>query len=73
VHFVPRKELLPWTGFAILAGFVFAGLFAWTGNLLAPICAHVLVNGVNLPLLARRYATQVPETDDERPVVPPEA
>jgi len=55
VHFVPRRELLPWTGFAILAGFIFGGLFILTGNLVAPICAHVLVNAVNLPLLVRRY------------------
>lgn len=54
-HLVPRRELMPWAGFAVGAGFVFAGLFIVTGNLVAPICAHVLVNAVNLPLLVRRY------------------
>jgi membrane protease YdiL (CAAX protease family) len=56
LHFVPRRELLPWTGFALVAGLIFAALFEWTGNLVAPIAAHVLVNGVNLPWLIRRYA-----------------
>jgi len=55
VHFVPRREFLPWTVFAILAGFLFGALFAWTGNLIAPVVAHTIVNGVNLPLLVRRY------------------
>ena len=60
VHFVPRREFLPWTGFAIGAGFVFGGLFVWTGNLVAPMVAHIVVNAVNLPLLVRRYG----EPDD---------
>jgi membrane protease YdiL (CAAX protease family) len=55
VHFVPRSEFLPWTVFALLAGLLFGGLFLWTGNLVAPVVAHVVVNGVNLPLLVRRY------------------
>lgn len=56
VHFVPRREFLPWTGFSVAAGFLLGGLFEATGNLVAPIVAHALVNGVNLSLLARRYA-----------------
>ncbi len=59
-HFVPRREFLPWTGFSIAAGFVLGGLFAWTGNLIAPIVAHAVVNGVNLTLLVRDYA---PDSD----------
>ena len=55
LHFVPRREFLPWTVFAVLAGFGFGALFEWTGNLVAPIVAHVVVNGVNLPLLIRDY------------------
>jgi membrane protease YdiL (CAAX protease family) len=55
VHFVPRREFLPWTGFALAAGLIFAALFEVTGNLIAPVVAHVLVNAVNLPWLVRRY------------------
>jgi len=55
VHFVPRRELLPWTAFAIVVGLLFGILFEWTGNIVAPIVAHAVVNGINLPMLARRY------------------
>jgi len=56
VHFVPRRELLPWTGFAVAAGFLLGWLFDTTGNLVAPIVAHVTINAVNLWLLTSRYA-----------------
>ncbi len=52
-HFVPRRELLPWTGFAVLAGFGLGWLFETTGNLAAPITAHIAVNGINLRRLTR--------------------
>jgi len=54
VHVGPGRDFLPWTVFAILAGGLFGGLFLATGNLVAPIVAHAVVNGINLPLLARR-------------------
>ena len=59
VHFVPRREFLPWTGFAILAGLLFGALFEATGNLVAPVVAHMLVNAVNLRWLSLRYAPRV--------------
>ena len=55
VHFVPRRQLLPWTGFAIAVGLLFGWMFETTGNLVAPVVAHCVVNGVNLPLLIRQY------------------
>ena len=55
LHFVPRREFLPWTGFAVVVGFLFGALFLWTGNLVAPVVAHVMVNAVNLPVLIRDY------------------
>lgn len=57
VHFVPRRELLPWTAFAVAAGFGLGWLYDWTGNLVAPVVAHTVVNAVNLPLLVRRYGS----------------
>ena len=53
-HFVPRRELLPWTGFTVLAGFGLGALYEVTGNLVAPLVAHAAVNAVNLRLLTRR-------------------
>jgi membrane protease YdiL (CAAX protease family) len=53
-HWAPRRALLPWTAFALAAGLLLGGMFAATGNLAAPITAHVLINAVNLRLLTRR-------------------
>jgi hypothetical protein len=55
VHFAPKRELLPWTGFALCAGLVLGALFEFTGNLVAPIVAHVGINAVNLRRLVVRY------------------
>jgi membrane protease YdiL (CAAX protease family) len=57
-HFAPRRELVPWTGFSLAAGFALGGLFQATGNLLAPVVAHAFVNAVNLRLLSRDYASE---------------
>jgi membrane protease YdiL (CAAX protease family) len=54
-HFVPRRELLLWSVFSLVAGLLLGGLFDATGNLLAPTVAHVVVNGVNLNRLVREY------------------
>lgn len=54
-HFLPRRELALWSLYAVAMGFAFGALFEWTGHLMAPVTAHALVNGVNLPRLARRY------------------
>jgi membrane protease YdiL (CAAX protease family) len=58
-HFVPRRELLPWTGFTLAAGFLLGILYDATGNLLAPIVAHVVINAVNLRILTLRYGTGI--------------
>jgi membrane protease YdiL (CAAX protease family) len=54
-HLVPRRDLLPWTGFTVAAGLLLGALFEATGNLLAPIVAHAVVNAVNLRFLSERY------------------
>jgi membrane protease YdiL (CAAX protease family) len=51
-HFAPRRELLPWTLFSIAVGFLLGLLFEVTGNLLAPVAAHFVINAVNLRLLS---------------------
>jgi membrane protease YdiL (CAAX protease family) len=56
VHFVPRRELLPWTLMSIAAGFLLGWLFDATGNLIAPVVAHAGINAVNLRFIAQRYA-----------------
>ncbi|MBW2425386.1 MAG: CPBP family intramembrane metalloprotease [Deltaproteobacteria bacterium] len=54
-HFLPRRELFAWSLFAVGMGFALGGLYEWTGHLAAPIAAHVVVNAINLPRLARRF------------------
>lgn len=54
-HFLPRRELFVWSLFAAAMGFLLGWLFEWTGQLAAPIAAHAVVNGINLPRLARRF------------------
>ncbi len=55
-HIAPRRELLPWTLFSLAAGFLLGALFDATGNLVAPVVTHILVNAVNLRFLSVRYA-----------------
>ena len=51
IHTGPGPSYRMWTAFAALAGLVLGGLMLWRGNLLAPVLAHVLVNGINLQRL----------------------
>jgi len=65
-HFMPRRELALWSVYAVAMGFGFGSLYEWTGNLVAPVVAHVVVNGINLPRLARSHEekSQVAATTD---------
>lgn len=51
IHSGPGRAYRLWTLFAAIAGLLLAGLMLWRGNLLAPVIAHVVVNGVNLSRL----------------------
>ncbi len=64
-HFLPRRELALWSLFAVAMGFAFGWLFEWTGQLAAPVAAHVVINGINLPRLAQRGAQRSPSPADE--------
>lgn len=66
-HFLPRREMALWSLYAAVMGFVFGLLFEQTGRLLAPVVAHVAVNAINLPRLARRAEArlQPPTTQDD--------
>jgi CAAX protease family protein len=54
-HFVPRRGLRGWTLFALAAGLLLGALYEATGNLVAPVVAHVGINAVNLYRLSREY------------------
>lgn len=54
LHTGRERGLWVWTVFAAAAGLLFGGLVLYTGNLLAPMIAHVVVNAINLGRLVRR-------------------
>jgi membrane protease YdiL (CAAX protease family) len=51
-HFVPRRDLAPWSAFALAAGLVLGALYEATASLVAPVVAHAALNAVNLWRLA---------------------
>lgn len=55
-HLVPTRPLALWSLFAAAAGLLLGLLFERTGNLVAPVVAHVAVNALNLRWLVRRFA-----------------
>lgn len=63
VHFLPRRELAFWSVFAMAIGAGLGQLYEWTGHLAAPVAAHVVVNGINLPRLAARRERLTAERD----------
>ena len=52
------RTLLKSPGFALVAGLLLGGMMLWRGNLLSPVLAHALVNGINLRQLGRAAAAE---------------
>ena len=57
-HFVPRKAFLPWSAYAVFAGFLLGSLFELTHNLVPPVLAHSVINFVLILVLNRRKTMQ---------------
>lgn len=53
LHVGPDRRYLLWTGWALLAGFLFGWLSLLTGGLLAPVLAHTLHNAATFALWKR--------------------
>jgi membrane protease YdiL (CAAX protease family) len=60
VHVGPDRRYLVWTAWAVLAGFLFGGLYEVTGGLLAPILAHSGHNAATLLLWKRSRKRSAP-------------
>jgi membrane protease YdiL (CAAX protease family) len=60
VHVGPDRRYLVWTAWAVLAGFLFGGLYEVTGGLLAPILAHSGHNAATLVLWKRSRKGSAP-------------
>lgn len=65
VHVGPTRRFWIWTVWATAMGFVFGALYAATGELLAPIVAHVLINYENMHFI-EGYDPEPPKHDDRR-------
>jgi membrane protease YdiL (CAAX protease family) len=75
LHTGPGRSFQLWTLFAAVAGLCFGLLIAHLGTLLAPMAAHMLVNGVNLHRLVTRpphpeEADEPEDPDDAGPQAP---
>lgn len=53
-HIAPDRRLWPWPFLATAMGFAFGWLFEYTGDVLAPVLAHFVINFVSLTLMRRR-------------------
>ncbi len=63
VHVPSSRALVPWTLTACVMGVVFGALYVATGEVLAPIAAHAVINHENLHFL---IAHDLRARDDER-------
>ena len=53
LHIPANRALRPWTVSAFVMGLLFALLYRVTGEVLAPLTAHAVINLENLELLLR--------------------
>ena len=53
LHIPANRALRSWTASAFVMGLLFAGLYRLTGEVLAPLTAHAVINLENLELLLR--------------------
>lgn len=68
MHVPANRRLVPWTLMAMVMGVVFGLLYVWTGEILAPLLAHAVVNYANLHFLLDRSSAVSPHArrDDRR-------
>jgi hypothetical protein len=51
LHTGPDRRFLPWTFFGVGVGLMLGALYDWSGNLLAPVTAHFIINLINLHMI----------------------
>jgi len=60
VHVPMNKVMIPWTLIAMMMGFALGGLYIYSGNLLAPVLFHFLINVLNIWTINQKYGYQNP-------------
>lgn len=69
LHIPANRRLVPWTLMAMGMGMIFGLLYYWTGEILAPLVAHAMVNFANLRFLSASSAVAPRvRSDDGRPL-----
>lgn len=63
MHTGPGRALRTWSLYAFVVGLAFAGMMEWRQNLLAPVVAHVAINGFGLWRLSRATSARLQESD----------
>jgi hypothetical protein len=53
-HIGPKLSLIPWTISSLGVGLALGGLYMWSGDLAGPVCAHFLINFLNLQRITQR-------------------
>lgn len=61
LHIGPDRRYLGWTLFAVVMGFALGGIYEYTGSLLGPIAAHMLINFLNLLRIGREDPPDIVE------------
>jgi membrane protease YdiL (CAAX protease family) len=70
MHLPANRRLVPWTIMATAMGVVFGLLYLWTGEIVAPLAAHAIINYCNLHFLLDRSAVASDARDDDRRALP---
>jgi membrane protease YdiL (CAAX protease family) len=55
IHWPVNPNFLPWPFVAGAIGLGLGGLALWTGSIVAPAAAHVIINGIGLWRITRRF------------------
>ena len=72
LHIPANRRLVPWTLMATGMGLIFGLLYYWTGEIVAPLVAHAMVNFANLRFLSESSAVAARvRGDDGRPLSRP--
>lgn len=65
IHVGPdRKKFLPWTIMALVLGVFFGLLYLYTGNILAPVVAHITINFFNLLHITNQHGDEHDEIEE---------
>lgn len=66
LHVGSNAKFVPWTILALLAGLLFGLLLIFTHTVAAPMCAHIIVNVLNLRAIAKQRTKKMDWASSEK-------